>query len=69
MKLDSQSTKMVKVEIEKKIINYKKWQKKLESTRLTCKTRNSGYETVITSLKANQNKLWSFIFNKYNVKW
>jgi hypothetical protein len=51
---------MVKVEIEKTINQLQKITKKLESTRLTCKTRDLGYETIVTFLKANQNKIMKF---------
>jgi len=29
----------------------------------------SSYKTIITSWKPNQNKLWSLIFNKFNIKY
>jgi hypothetical protein len=30
----------------------------------TCQIHDSGYEIMITSLKANQNKLWNLILNQ-----
>jgi hypothetical protein len=35
---------------------------------LTCQICDSGYETMITQCKINQNKLWSLIFNQSNIE-
>jgi hypothetical protein len=50
---------------KKKNLN-KKW---FESTQLTRKIHDSGYETVITSYKVNQNKPWNSIPSKLSNKW
>jgi hypothetical protein len=39
-----------------------------ESTRLTHKIHDPGYETGITPYKSNQNKLWSSIPSKSNIE-
>jgi hypothetical protein len=43
---------MLKNEIEKKKVNYKK-KKKTKSIKLTCKPRSTGHETMMISLKVN----------------